>query len=152
MSVRVPKTREALSALAPIWTPPPAVEDMLEEAETLPASRTQTLVHGDLHARHVLVDGGGGLAGLIDWGDVCRADPAADLSLFWSALDPPGRDAFLEIYGPIDPASLLRARVLALFLCAALADYARDTGKPELGREMLYGLERTVRGSRTVQG
>jgi len=145
MSVRVPKTRAALRAIAPTWTPAPEIEDLLDEAETLPPSRTETLVHGDLHARHVLIDASGSLEGLIDWGDVCRADPAADLSLFWSALDPPGRDAFLDVYGPIDDASLLRARVLALFLCAVLAEYGRGTGKPTLEREMLCGLERTVR-------
>ena len=32
------------------------------------------LVHGDLHLRHVLVEGGS-ISGVIDWGDVCRADP-----------------------------------------------------------------------------
>jgi aminoglycoside phosphotransferase (APT) family kinase protein len=145
MSVRVPRTRDAQTAIAATWSPQPAVNDLLDEAETLPPSRTEALVHGDLHARHVLVDAHGSLAGLIDWGDVCRADPAADLSLFWSALDPPGREAFLDVYGPIDDESLLRARVLALFLCAILAEYARGTAKPALEREMLAGLERTMR-------
>jgi len=102
------------------------------------------LVHGDLHVRHLLVDEGGALTGVIDWGDVCRADRAADLSLVWSLLPPAGRAAFLDEYGPVDEGTLLRARVLALFLCALLAVYARDERSPSLERESRAGLERAL--------
>ena len=36
-----------------------------------------------------------------------------------------GRRAFLDVYGPVSEAGLLRARVLAVFLCATLAEYGR---------------------------
>jgi aminoglycoside phosphotransferase (APT) family kinase protein len=39
------------------------------------------LCHGDLHVRHLLVDGDGSAAGVIDWGDLCLADAAVDLSI-----------------------------------------------------------------------
>ena len=45
----------------------------------------------------------------------------------------------------LTPARLLRARVLALFLDAALAAYAHDTGNDALLRTTLEGLERTLR-------
>ena len=104
-------------------------------------------MHGDLHALHVLVgpDGDGVLAGVIDWGDVCRANPCADLSLVWSAFPPIARERFFAVYGPIDEDALLRGRVLALFLCATLAAYARDARDAALEGEMLRGLERTLR-------
>ena len=52
----------------------------------------RAVCHGDLHFRHVLVDGGR-VTGLIDWIDLCRGDPALDLQLVWSALQPEERDA-----------------------------------------------------------
>lgn len=144
MTVRVPLTRQALADVAPLWRAPPGVADLLEEAERLPAPRASSLVHGDLHVRHLLVDDADALTGIIDWGDICRADPCTDLSLFWSLLPAGGRDAFLDAYGPVAPDGLLRARVLALFLCATLATYTDATGMADLRHEALGGLERTL--------
>jgi aminoglycoside phosphotransferase (APT) family kinase protein len=146
MAIRVPMTRAALADVAPSWTAPAWVDDLLAQAERLPAPAASALVHGDLHVRHLLVDAAGALAGVIDWGDVCRAHPSADLSLYWSLLPPDGRDAFLGAYGPVEEHGLLRARVLALFLCATLATYARAEEMPALEREALDGLARTVVG------
>ena len=101
------------------------------------------LVHGDLHFRHLLVNDGRA-SGVIDWGDVCRSDPAIDLPLLWSFVPPDGRDAFLAAYGPVNDAQLLRARVLAVQLCAALAQYARVEGNAGVEREAVAGLERAL--------
>jgi aminoglycoside phosphotransferase (APT) family kinase protein len=144
MAIRVPRTREALAAAAESWSAPAWVDGLLEQAERLPPAEARVLVHGDLHVRHVLVDESGALAGVIDWGDACRAHPSADLSLLWSLLPPAGRDAFLAAYGPVEEHGLLRARVLALFLCATLATYARAEGLTDLEREVLRGLDRTL--------
>ncbi len=113
----------------------------------LPATTDEALVHGDLHVRHVLVGPDGRPSAVIDWGDLAVADPSVDLSLYWSQLDGPARDAFRDAYGAerLTPARLLRARVLALFLDAALAAYAHDTGNDALLRTTLDGLERTLR-------
>jgi aminoglycoside phosphotransferase (APT) family kinase protein len=126
-----------------IWHPPPFVAELLDEAERLPPSALPAVVHGDLHFRHVLVEGGR-VTGVIDWGDVCRSDPAIDLHLLWSFLPPESRPAFLEDYGPVDEAQLLRARVLALSICAALALYAHVEDLPNVEREALAGLARAL--------
>lgn len=144
MAIRVPKTRDALAMVAPLWRASSAIGGLLEQAERLPAPEATALVHGDLHVRHLLVDDAGVLAGVIDWGDVCRAHPSADLSLFWSLLPATGRHAFLAAYGPVPEHGLLRARVLALFLCAMLATYAHAEAMADLEREALAGLERTL--------
>ena len=81
---------------------------------------------------------------MIDWDDLCRADPAIDLILVWSFLTPAARPAFLAAYGPVCDDQLVRARVLALFLCGSLAVYAHHEGVDELKREALAGLERTI--------
>ena len=124
-----------------IWRAPAAVGRLLRESLELPPPDPAVLVHGDLHFRHVLVEGGR-LTGVIDWGDVCRADPAVDLSLVWSFFPPEGRDAFLEEYGDVTPAQAMRARVLGLSLCAALAGYGHDVGLEDVEREAVAGLER----------
>ena len=53
--------------------------------------------------------------------------------------------ALLSAYGrPVDEERELRARLLALMLCAALADYADIEGFPALLTESLAGLRRAV--------
>ncbi|MGZ4309534.1 MAG: phosphotransferase [Gaiellaceae bacterium] len=120
-----------------------AAERVLAEAERLPPTERSVFVHGDLHVRQVLAEGTR-LTGVIDWVDVCRSDPAIDLSLLWSFVPPDGRRTFLNTYGPLDGAQLLRARVLALSLCAALAGHARAEGLVAVEREALAGLARAL--------
>ncbi len=146
MTVRVPRTREVLTRLAEqrVWVPPAEAESILGSAESLGPSDSRALVHGDLHFRHVLVDRGRA-SGVIDWGDVCIADPCVDLQLVWSSFGEDARDAFVAEYGPIPEERLLRARVLALFLNGILALYGRDEGQPVIERASLAGLERTMR-------
>jgi aminoglycoside phosphotransferase (APT) family kinase protein len=140
MRFRVPRARERLAELG---VADQRAEAILAAGFELPPSKRFTLVHGDLHLRHVLVEDGG-LSGVIDWGDVCRADPAIDLVLVWSALPPAARAAFFDEYGPVGEDGLLRARVLSLFLCAVLALHARAVGLERVERGSLDGLERTL--------
>jgi aminoglycoside phosphotransferase (APT) family kinase protein len=138
MPKRVRMARERLTALgeaAPEW---------IDAALALPAPVATGLAHGDLHLRHLLVDAAGRAAGVIDWGDMCRADPAIDMALYWCLLPPAGRDEFLAAYGPVSDAQLLRARVLSLVLCATLGLWARAEGLAALEAEALAGLRRTT--------
>ena len=142
MPSRVARARERLAALDG-WTSRPKIGRILDEAERLPPSTKRAVTHGDLHHRHLLVDNGA-ISGVIDWGDMCLADPANDLMLMWSWLSPAGRDRFVAEYGPVDEEGRLGARVLALSLCAIQAAYARDVGHESLLRESLAELERTL--------
>ncbi len=133
---------EALEGLG-LWRVPPELSGLLAEAELLPPPEAQAVVHGDLHFRHLLVHGGAA-SGVIDWGDVCHADPAVDLPLYWSFVPRRHREAFLDAYGPLNETQLLRARVLSIQLCAVLARYGHSEGQPEILRAGLDGLERTL--------
>jgi aminoglycoside phosphotransferase (APT) family kinase protein len=146
MRYRLPRLRRRLGEVEALglWRCPPQVELLLEAALALPPPTGTAVAHGDLHFRHVLVGGDGGLTGVIDWDDVCRADPAIDLQLMWSFLPPEGRGEFLSAYGRADEAALLRARVLALFLCAALATYGHHEDLKNVEREAIAGLARAV--------
>jgi aminoglycoside phosphotransferase (APT) family kinase protein len=141
MTKRVPLARGDLAELERlgIWRAPPLVAGLQEQAERLQPSALPAVVH----FRHVLVEGGR-VTGVIDWGDLCRSDPAIDLHLLWSFLPPESRPAFLEEYGPVDEAQLLRARVLALSICAALALYAHAEDLPNVEREAFAGLARAL--------
>ena len=146
VTIRVPKTREQLVALAAegLWHAPSSVDEILSAAEHLPAPEPTVVCHGDLHLRHLLVDDAVAAACVIDWGDLCRGDPSIDMPLVWALL--PNRDDFLAAYGPVTDDQLLRARVLALFLCAVLALYANHEGMHALEAEALAGLDRASAG------
>ncbi|TMM02186.1 MAG: aminoglycoside phosphotransferase [Actinobacteria bacterium] len=146
MSARVPKTREQLGELEAtgLWQRPASVDRLLEAAEGLPPSEAFAVVHGDLHFRQVLVGDGSGPTGVIDWVDVCRSDPAIDLSMLWSYLPPEGREVFLSEYGAVSDEQLMRARVVGLSLSAALAHYGHHEGFRAVEREALSGLARAA--------
>jgi aminoglycoside phosphotransferase (APT) family kinase protein len=144
MATRIPRARAALEQVAGQWEGGARVDAVLGVAESLPPDTDPVLVHGDLNLRHALVAQSGELAGVIDWGDMCRAPRAVDLPLYWSLFDTDSRSAFRATYGPLDADTLARARVLALFLDATLATYAADKGMDPLKREALDSLHRTV--------
>ncbi len=146
MTVRVPRTVEQLAEVEAlgVWRRPRGLDRLLDRAAALPPSSRRALVHGDLHMRHVLVDDVGALAGVIDWDDICLGDPCIDLSLLASYLPPAARSAFVAEYGPVSDDQLVRARVLALSLCAALAAYGHEEGLPNVAREAVAGLERAA--------
>jgi aminoglycoside phosphotransferase (APT) family kinase protein len=145
MTRRVPLARRDLGELERlgVWRAPATVGGILEAAERLPPAKTPAVVHGDLHFRHVLVEDSR-VTGVIDWGDLCRSDPAIDLQLLWSFLPLQARPAFLDAYGPVSEEQLLRARVLAFSVCAALALYAHAEDAPNVKREALAGLVRAL--------
>jgi len=143
MQVRVPGLRERLGELAGLWHAPDHVYAVLDDAEALPPPQPVAVCHGDLHFRHVLIEGAR-ISGLIDWIDLCRGDPALDLQLVWSVLPPEERDAFFAAYGHVDDDTLLRARAVALHLSAMLAQYAHHEGLESLEREAVASLDRAA--------
>jgi aminoglycoside phosphotransferase (APT) family kinase protein len=149
-SRRVPLSERRLAQLeaAGLRARVPALREVIAEAHELPQSARRTLVHGDLHWRHVLVDSArpDALAGIIDWGDVCTGDPAMDLAISWMLFEPAERQEFGDAYGPMDPDQVARARLVALFLAATLALYGAAEGQPALRDEALAALDRVAAG------
>jgi aminoglycoside phosphotransferase (APT) family kinase protein len=145
MTRRVPATRQQLNQVEALglWRRSAEVDRLLDDAEALPPPEPVAIVHGDLHVRQVLVEDAR-LTGVIDWVDVCRSDPAIDLSMYWSFLPETGRQPFLHAYGAATDAQLLRARVLAFSLCASLARYGNREGFAALEAEAVEGLARAA--------
>ena len=133
MAARLPRLEE-LGVDAPA---------LVAAAQELPAARHTAVCHGDLHMRQLLVDGGA-LTGVVDWVDVCRSDPAVDLSIAWSTLGAARRPAFFAAYGEVQEETRVRARVVAAFLCAMLADWARKERVQPVLDAAAAGLRRAI--------
>ena len=147
-SSRADLARPRLEALADerVWEPDPDVWALLDGAKDVSPPGGVAVCHGDLHVRHLMVGEDGAAAGVIDWGDTCLADPAIDLALAYGGFDGAARAALLEAYGrPVPAERELTARVLAVFISAALAQYAAAEGRRALLAEALDGITRAVR-------
>ncbi|GAA2143534.1 phosphotransferase [Actinomadura napierensis] len=148
-AVRAARTLPRLDSLVRlgVWERDPAVMGFLAEAAgRRPPAGNPVIVHGDLHVRHVLLDSAGRAAGVIDWGDVCLANPAVDLAVAYAGFAGAARAALLDAYGPVPPDREAAARVLALNLSATLAEWAASTGRATLLAEALAGIGRALSG------
>jgi aminoglycoside phosphotransferase (APT) family kinase protein len=105
------------------------------------ACARRTLVHGDLYARHLLLDERMQLHGVIDWGDVHLGDPALDLAVVVAMLPRSARDSFEAAYGRVEPAIWKRARYRAIFHSIMVAHYGQTADDPEMLRIGLHALD-----------
>lgn len=127
------------------WAADPANPGETQAADELPGAGSLVVCHGDLHVRHVLVARDGSATGVIDWGDLCLADPAVDLSIAYFGFAGRARADLLSAYGrPVSAQRELAARTCAISLAASLAEYAADDGRAQLLQECLLGIRRAV--------
>ncbi len=105
-----------------------------------PASVARCVVHGDLYARHVLVDDRLRPNAVIDWGDVHFGDPAVDLSIAFSVIPPRLQAAFFDAYGGADDRTIELARYRAVYHSALVAHYGNRIGDADLLYAGLLGL------------
>src|SRR5436305_1105869 len=54
-------------------------------------------LHGDLHPANVLLRPDGGLAAVLDFGDLGAGDPAVDLAVAWLMFDGAARHRFMAV-------------------------------------------------------
>ncbi|GHJ42869.1 aminoglycoside phosphotransferase [Catellatospora sp. TT07R-123] len=85
-----------------------------QDALDAPWNGTPTWFHGDVAPGNLLLDDGGRLAAVIDFGTCGVGDPACDLAIAWTLLDAPGRRA-LRSRLPTDAATWRRGRGWALW-------------------------------------
>ncbi len=138
---RAPQAEQRLRALANaghLDDPEPLIA--LLHAPLASAGVRRRIVHGDLYARHVLVDDTGTLTGIIDWGDVHFGDPALDLAIAELLFDESGRRILYDAYGTVDGGTRARARWRAVYHSAMTGDYAHHTGESALLRWSLRPL------------
>jgi len=107
-----------------------------------PRRERLTVVHGDLYARHVLVDDEFRAVGIIDWGDLHRGDPALDLSIGFTLISPQARTDFFDSYGEVEPRTIELARYRAIYHSAMVAHYGLRIAAGDLIDIGIRGLRR----------
>lgn len=90
--------------------------------EPIPAAERR-VVHGDLYARHVLLDPRALPVAVIDWGDVHLGDPALDLAAAFLMLPASAHAAFRDVYGAVDERTWSAARYRAIYHAILELDY-----------------------------
>jgi len=134
LAVRAPVVEERLELLEladvrAIWS----------NAIEAPSARRAVWMHGDLHARNVVVDDRGALVGFIDWGDMGAGDASTDLACAWTLFDSDEeRRAFLAAYGATEDEQRRAAGWALIFATAFLG--SRDALHERLGRGLLARL------------
>jgi aminoglycoside phosphotransferase (APT) family kinase protein len=79
------------------------IERAWDTALSVPSATEARWIHGDLHARNVLVDHGT-ISAIIDWGDITSGDVATDLAGIWALFeDADARLTALNAYGATAP-------------------------------------------------
>lgn len=133
--MRAPAERASVARPALAASIERAMAVAAELANAAPAAEL-SLVHGDLYARHVLVDDACSPCGVIDWGDVHLGDAAIDLNFGYAwAPEGPARDAFFGAYGaPVDDATHVRARFRAIHYGVLLTWYGAEAGDAAIER------------------
>jgi aminoglycoside phosphotransferase (APT) family kinase protein len=124
----------------------PRIWRIWKEALAAPVEGAPTWLHGDLHPRNVVVDGGV-ISGIIDWGDITSGDCATDLASIWMLFGQPHVQCeALAAYGHILEATQYRAKRWAvlfgvILLDTGLNDNPRNT---ELGKRILPRVEKGI--------
>lgn len=134
--LRRARAHEALAG-----APAPRLRAILDEAPDDAPRPPPVVAHGDLYARHILVDDAGALAGIIDWGDLHRGDPAVDLAIAHGFLPPEARAAFRAAYGGVDDVTWALARFRAVSHALMVERFARASGDADLSREVRLVLD-----------
>lgn len=111
------------------------------EPVVLEVSEPLVTVHGDLYARHLIVDAQKMLTGCIDWGGVHRGHRAMDLSIAYSAFSAEDRDLFFASYGEVPDTVRELSEFLALCCTLNLLKYALAVHDAPLKREMQAVLQ-----------
>ncbi|WP_285115334.1 aminoglycoside phosphotransferase family protein [Leifsonia sp. fls2-241-R2A-40a] len=117
------------------------LEDAWRDAlEAPPWAGPPLLLHGDLHPGNLLLTPEGGLAAVVDFGDVTSGDPATDLATAWLTFDGDARERFRrELPSPPDAATWRRARGWAVTMSTALATASDDN--PRMAAMARHAIE-----------
>ncbi len=95
--------------------------------------QTSTIIHGDLHPGHQLLDSDSQLTGLIDWTEAAVGDPALDFAAHYGLFGEDALDKLLKHYQQVGGtvSEHLKTQIQARWLASPinLAVYAKRTGQ-----------------------
>ena len=142
---RAKRIAEKLPIIADLGLSPhvPELLQLLEQVcgAVLPEGEP-VLVHGDMYARHLVVDDNNALSGVIDWGDLHVDSIAVDLQIAFSFLPKSAHDQFFQEYrAEVSAQARDYALLRALYSMVMIVAYSHDIGDKDLLDEGLVGLE-----------
>ena len=109
-----------------------SLTDIIEKISEFKLHNTkQSILHGDLYCRHVIVDEHLSPTGLIDFGDIFIGDPGIDLSIV-SIFSEKLFDVFLDAYGDVDRQRLELLLFHSFAHAMSFLSYAYEQQKPSL--------------------
>ncbi len=111
-----------------------------------PLNGRHVVVHGDLYARHLLLDDDNRLCGVIDWGDLHFGHPAVDLSVVHMMVPRRDHALFLDAYGDVDERTWRFARHRARHHANMVLNYSAHIGDEALQASARTAL-RFIEGS-----
>lgn len=118
--------------------------DIIEMIKIFSIENTfQSILHGDLYCRHIIVDDHLKPAGLIDFGDIFVGDPGIDLSVGMIFKDNAFHE-FLNTYGDIDSKRLRLLLFHAFGHAMSFLPYAFDQKKINLQKWATHELRRSI--------
>lgn len=119
----------------------PRIEEMWAEAIQEAVPRTQSLIHGDLHARNIIIHGNE-IEAIIDWGDITAGDPATDFACLWMLFENDAiRQEAFHAYGATQ-SLIKRAMGWAIFFGITLLDTGLNSNlqHAHMGEVMLKNI------------
>lgn len=146
----VEKMLEEAAALGAVAAELGGVQDVWDDALAAPGwDGPPQWLHGDLHPANVVTTDGT-LTGVIDFGDMCKGDPAVDAAAAWVLLPAGSAARFFDAYARADEAMVRRARGLAAVKSLVLIQIGQagerglPGGKPTWGPAGRAALERVL--------
>ncbi|MGB7414934.1 MAG: aminoglycoside phosphotransferase family protein [Thermosynechococcaceae cyanobacterium] len=100
-------------------------------------------LHGDLHARNILVENGV-ITGIIDWSDMTSGDIATDLAAIWTLFSEKAtRKQVIAEYADISAETLQRAKGWAILFGVVLLDtgLVNNPKNAAMGKEILSRID-----------
>ena len=136
LAERADRVREQLQHRAPHGEVDAALRRAWDAALSAPCDIPSTWIHGDLHARNVLVSDTE-ICGIVDWGDLAAGDRATDLAAVWMLFATlRARRAALAALPEVSEATWVRARGWAVIFGLVLAEL-RDPRHARIGARTL---------------
>ena len=100
-----------------------------------------TLCHGDLYAKHLIIDNDKSLCGIIDWGDSELLHPAIDLAIVYQFLPKESHLEFWNIYGNVENEIHIIAILRAIYSSVTISWYAHQVNDKCLFDEGILSLQ-----------
>jgi aminoglycoside phosphotransferase (APT) family kinase protein len=113
------------------------ISDLWSQSTNIPVDNPKKWIHGDLHARNILVQKGQ-ITGIIDWGDISAGDIATDLAAVWTIFpDKEARRTIRSTYTAASAETWQRAIGWAILFAVTLL----DTGLTDNPRNAAIGAK-----------